>query len=65
MINTIVYNVMDATSGSIKNVLALLRNNMNYYRKHVEIAGVSQKRSEISRSLQDKIPVEFPWALVL
>ena len=35
------------------------------WRKHVEIAGVSQKRSEISRSLQDKIPVEFPWALVL
>ena len=24
---------MDATYGSIKNVLALLRNNMNYYRQ--------------------------------
>ena len=37
MINTIVYNVMDATSGSIKNVLALLRNNMNYYRKQGKV----------------------------
>ena len=33
MIKTIVYSVMDATYGSIKNVLALLRNDINYYRK--------------------------------
>ena len=33
MIDTIVHNVMDATSGSIKNVLNILRNNINYYRK--------------------------------
>ena len=34
---------MDTTSGSIKNVLALLRNDMNYYRRkgkmNIDIAG--------------------------
>ena len=38
MINIIVYNVMDATSGSIKNLLALLRNNTNHYRKKGKVS---------------------------